>query len=243
MPLFFWPAKRRKKSSHGNQPSQSSSGNNPSGGNSERGNNGTGSGSGNSGSHQDKPSRGGGGTNSLEDQDHDPPATTQRIASKSRNSQGGGGAGGSSSSSAKKHAGKRKTNKKEQQQSHKHDPESDQEFDVNQIEIDPDEPTYCLCEQVCIITCYIIMICSYILFEFCSCQVSYGDMIGCDNDLCPIEWFHFQCVQLATKPKGRWFCPKCRGDKATVMKPKAQFLKELDKFNKEREEKMSKQGN
>jgi len=83
------------------------------------------------------------------------------------------------------------------------------------VEIDPDEPTYCLCDQV-----------------------SYGEMIGCDNDLCPIEWFHFNCVQLSGKPKGKWFCPKCRGDKPTVMKPKAQFLKELERFNKEKEDKL-----
>jgi len=83
------------------------------------------------------------------------------------------------------------------------------------VDIDPDEPTYCLCDQV-----------------------SYGEMIGCDNDLCPIEWFHFNCVQLTGKPKGKWFCPKCRGDKPTVMKPKAQFLKELERFNKEKEEKL-----
>jgi len=83
-----------------------------------------------------------------------------------------------------------------------------------EIPIDPDEPTYCLCEQV-----------------------SYGEMIGCDNDLCPIEWFHFSCVGLTNKPKGKWFCPKCRGDKPTVMKPRAQFLKELEKYNKEKEEK------
>ena len=63
-------------------------------------------------------------------------------------------------------------------------------------------------------------------------------MIGCDNDLCPIEWFHFNCVQLSCKPKGKWYCPKCRGDKQTVMKPRAQFLKELAIFNKEREAKM-----
>jgi len=93
-----------------------------------------------------------------------------------------------------------------------------EEIDPSTFEIDPDEPTYCLCDQV-----------------------SYGEMVGCDNDLCPIEWFHFNCVQLTNKPKGRWYCPKCRGDKSTVMKPKAQFLKELEKYNKEREEKMSKQ--
>ena len=66
-------------------------------------------------------------------------------------------------------------------------------------------------------------------------------MIGCDNDLCPIEWFHFGCMGLTAKPKGKWYCPKCRGDKQTVMKPRAQFLKELAIFNKEREAKMMKQ--
>lgn len=84
----------------------------------------------------------------------------------------------------------------------------------DELAIDPDEPTYCLCDQI-----------------------SFGEMILCDNDLCPIEWFHFQCVALTTKPKGKWFCPKCRGDRPNVMKPKAQFLKELERYNKEKEEK------
>ncbi|KAK2553049.1 Inhibitor of growth protein 5 [Acropora cervicornis] len=26
---------------------------------------------------------------------------------------------------------------------------------------------------------------------------------------CPIEWFHFPCVGLTSKPKGKWYCPKC----------------------------------
>ncbi|XP_041458091.1 inhibitor of growth protein 1-like [Lytechinus variegatus] len=52
--------------------------------------------------------------------------------------------------------------------------------------IDPNEPTYCLCQQV-----------------------SYGDMVGCDNKDCPYEWFHFGCVGLSSKPKGKWYCPKC----------------------------------
>lgn len=53
--------------------------------------------------------------------------------------------------------------------------------------VDPNEPTYCLCNQV-----------------------SYGEMIGCDNPQCAIEWFHFGCVNLTTKPKGKWYCPQCR---------------------------------
>lgn len=94
------------------------------------------------------------------------------------------------------------------------DREKERSASPQEIPIDPDEPTYCLCDQV-----------------------SFGEMIGCDNDLCPIEWFHFSCVQLTTKPKGKWYCPRCRGDRPTVMKPKAQFLKELERYNKEKEEK------
>ncbi len=115
--------------------------------------------------------------------------------------------------------------------------------DLSNIEIDPDEPTYCLCDQVISHIAHIELLyrtqSKFRLFF----QVSYGDMIGCDNDLCPIEWFHFNCVSLSHKPKGKWYCPRCRGDKPTVMKPKAQFLKELEKYNKEREEKMMRQSN
>ncbi|KAL3851867.1 hypothetical protein ACJMK2_015568 [Sinanodonta woodiana] len=51
---------------------------------------------------------------------------------------------------------------------------------------DPNEPRYCLCNQV-----------------------SYGEMVGCDNDDCPIEWFHYGCVGLTQAPKGKWYCPQC----------------------------------
>ncbi|UJR13909.1 hypothetical protein I4U23_000915 [Adineta vaga] len=50
-----------------------------------------------------------------------------------------------------------------------------------------DETTYCLCSQL-----------------------SYGSMILCDSKTCEIKWFHFNCVHLTTKPKGKWFCPNCR---------------------------------
>ncbi|XP_076328499.1 inhibitor of growth protein 5 isoform X1 [Tachypleus tridentatus] len=62
--------------------------------------------------------------------------------------------------------------------------------DVLDMPVDPNEPTYCLCHQV-----------------------SYGEMIGCDNPDCPIEWFHFACVGLTSKPKGKWYCPKCSSDR------------------------------
>lgn len=54
------------------------------------------------------------------------------------------------------------------------------------IPVDPDEPTYCICNRI-----------------------SYGDMIGCDNQDCKIEWFHFDCLNLTHKPKGKWYCPQC----------------------------------
>ncbi|KAM9403310.1 inhibitor of growth protein 3 isoform 1-T1 [Salvelinus alpinus] len=51
---------------------------------------------------------------------------------------------------------------------------------------DPNEPRYCICNQV-----------------------SYGEMVGCDNQDCPIEWFHYGCVGLTEAPKGKWYCPQC----------------------------------
>ncbi|XP_026806871.1 inhibitor of growth protein 4-like [Rhopalosiphum maidis] len=56
--------------------------------------------------------------------------------------------------------------------------------------VDSNEQTYCLCKQV-----------------------SYGKMIACDNSCCPIKRFHFGCVNVTTKPKGKWFCPKCKTNK------------------------------
>ncbi|RUP51396.1 hypothetical protein BC936DRAFT_148419 [Jimgerdemannia flammicorona] len=54
--------------------------------------------------------------------------------------------------------------------------------------IDPNEPLYCYCQQV-----------------------SYGEMVACDNEDCEIEWFHIACVDLKTVPKGKWFCSNCHG--------------------------------
>uniref|UniRef100_A0A673XPN9 Inhibitor of growth protein n=1 Tax=Salmo trutta TaxID=8032 RepID=A0A673XPN9_SALTR len=58
----------------------------------------------------------------------------------------------------------------------------------NQVDwtYDPNEPRYCICNQV-----------------------SYGEMVGCDNQDCPIEWFHYGCVGLTEAPKGKWYCPQC----------------------------------
>lgn len=54
------------------------------------------------------------------------------------------------------------------------------------LPVDPNEPTYCFCNQV-----------------------SYGEMVACDNPDCKIEWFHFGCVGLKEQPKGKWYCSSC----------------------------------
>lgn len=87
------------------------------------------------------------------------------------------------------------TSKKSKKKKRKSKAEKERDDSPVDQPIDPDEPTYCLCEQV-----------------------SFGEMICCDNEQCAIEWFHFSCVGLSTKPKGKWFCPKCRGDRPNVMK-------------------------
>ncbi|XP_036396481.1 inhibitor of growth protein 1-like [Megalops cyprinoides] len=96
---------------------------------------------------------------------------------------------------------KAKTSKKKKRSKAK----TEREASPADLPIDPNEPTYCLCDQV-----------------------SYGEMIGCDNDECPIEWFHFSCVGLNHKPKGKWYCPKCRGESEKTMD------KLLEKSKKER---------
>jgi len=82
-----------------------------------------------------------------------------------------------------------KSNKKNQKSGARDSPESSsctpKPFTVD-MPPDPNEPKYCTCQQV-----------------------SFGEMIACDNKDCPIEWFHFPCVDLKAKPKGRWYCPEC----------------------------------
>ncbi|EPS69195.1 hypothetical protein M569_05572, partial [Genlisea aurea] len=56
------------------------------------------------------------------------------------------------------------------------------------VPVDPNEPTYCFCSQV-----------------------SYGEMVACDNPDCKIEWFHYGCVGLKEQPKGKWYCSECVG--------------------------------
>ena len=62
------------------------------------------------------------------------------------------------------------------------EPEAEPEAESEE---DGDEPRYCYCNEV-----------------------SYGNMIACDNDDCPREWFHLGCVHLEKPPTGRtkWFC-------------------------------------
>ncbi|KAK1639039.1 PHD-finger domain-containing protein [Colletotrichum phormii] len=46
--------------------------------------------------------------------------------------------------------------------------------------------------------------------KYCTCQnVSFGDMVACDNEDCPYEWFHWSCVGLKSEPNGTWYCPVC----------------------------------
>ncbi len=40
-----------------------------------------------------------------------------------------------------------------------------------------------------------------------------GEMIACEDDSCPIEWFHTSCLKLSNIPRGKWFCPDCRKKK------------------------------
>ncbi|KAI9480967.1 MAG: hypothetical protein EXX96DRAFT_199018 [Benjaminiella poitrasii] len=60
---------------------------------------------------------------------------------------------------------------------------------LSDLPIDPNEPLYCYCRQV-----------------------SFGEMVACDNLECEIEWFHLECVGLKTPPRGKWYCKNCAPD-------------------------------
>ena len=60
---------------------------------------------------------------------------------------------------------------------------------------------------------------------YCFCQqVSFGEMVACDNDQCEREWFHLPCVGLTSPPQGKWYCNEClskMGQKKQADKKKA----------------------
>lgn len=58
--------------------------------------------------------------------------------------------------------------------------------DTSEMPFDPTEPTYCYCDQI-----------------------SFDEMVACDNDDCTIEWFHYACVGLAKQPENEWYCRFC----------------------------------
>ena len=58
--------------------------------------------------------------------------------------------------------------------------------------------------------------------RYCFCNnVSYGDMIGCDDDDCEREWFHLGCVGLSKPPQGTWYCDACLERRTQQAKNKA----------------------
>src|SRR5271167_4913251 len=63
---------------------------------------------------------------------------------------------------------------------------------VDEIAADEDSQVYCFCQQV-----------------------SFGEMVACDNENCEREWFHLPCVGLASPPQGKWYCDDCLGKMGT----------------------------
>ncbi|EXJ87508.1 hypothetical protein A1O3_04468 [Capronia epimyces CBS 606.96] len=49
--------------------------------------------------------------------------------------------------------------------------------------------------------------------RYCFCnQRSYGEMVACENDDCPYQWFHTGCLNMKKVPDEDedWYCPTCR---------------------------------
>ncbi|CAH8449231.1 unnamed protein product [Schistosoma turkestanicum] len=76
---------------------------------------------------------------------------------------------------------------------HKVISENSPSHSISEASVSPDERLYCVCQKV-----------------------SFGDMIACDNRFCEVEWFHFSCVDVRVQPKGKWYCPYCRGESSKI---------------------------
>ncbi|VDK17431.1 unnamed protein product [Anisakis simplex] len=77
-----------------------------------------------------------------------------------------------------------------------HSPDQEDGSEGDDSDHDNDKRTWCICNQK-----------------------SYGCMVACDNKSCPIEWFHYDCVNLTQPPKGKWFCPHCSQNKLRTNLP------------------------
>ncbi|KRX98800.1 Inhibitor of growth protein 2 [Trichinella pseudospiralis] len=80
--------------------------------------------------------------------------------------------------------------------------EQSDEFPVD-LSIPKVDPVYCICQKV----------------------VMQDSMVACDGEDCQYQWFHFKCVNVLSKPRGKWYCPDCRGDRPNVPKVKKRYEK------------------
>ena len=47
-------------------------------------------------------------------------------------------------------------------------------------------------------------------FDYCR-EGEHGQMVGCDNEQYPYQWFHLDCLNLKAVPKSKtWYCPECQ---------------------------------
>lgn len=55
-------------------------------------------------------------------------------------------------------------------------------------------------------------VCNKLEYEETGPFSSQGDIlwVECGNPHCKLQWFHFDCMGITSKPKGKWYCPHCR---------------------------------
>ncbi|KAL2024056.1 hypothetical protein VTK56DRAFT_9836 [Thermocarpiscus australiensis] len=110
---------------------------------------------------------------------------------KEKEKDGSTGGGGKQQQQQQQDARTRGDKQEDDQHDHDRDNDVDEEVDDDDDDDEPDvdEPVYCYCNQV-----------------------SYGEMVACDGEGCPREWFHLECVGLKVAPKGnaKWYCEDCK---------------------------------
>lgn len=69
---------------------------------------------------------------------------------------------------------------------------------------------------------------------YCICQrPSFGQMVACDWETCPYEWYHLRCLNMRRLPpsEGKWYCPHC----VKLHGPPLTLKQELEQKRKQKE--------
>jgi len=54
-----------------------------------------------------------------------------------------------------------------------------------------------------------VCVCCFLFSKSWFLIIAFFYRIGCENETCEREWFHYECVGITEAPEGSWYCKDC----------------------------------